>query len=237
MNHKSLHVTMMFVAVCGLLFGGCEMKEKITGKDKTPQELAKIHNVAGVSASVRSDYATAAREFGKAVELDDKAEYYNNLGRSYYWLARYGDAMKAYLKAEELGTKNADLYANMGDIFLQQKNQEKAIAYYHKAVATDPNNVRAHFELGDLFLKRGDFSSAEERLTKAIQLEPTFYKALLDRAILYRITGRYEKAYYDMLTLDRHGFDIQPDLRGEILDGVKKQKEAEAAGASVGVRS
>lgn len=209
------------------------MSDKLFGKKKDDATLAKIHNANGMAASAKGDFSTASREFAKAIELDDKPEYYNNLGRCYFWIARYNDALAAFNKAEALGMKKEDtieLYANIADVYRMQGNVRKAADYYQKAIALNTNYLRAHYELGHMYLLIGNYKSAEDRLNFVIKTDPGNNKALLDRLILYRQTNRFELAYNDMVTLDRRSFDINDSLRDQILDGVKKQKEAEAAG-------
>lgn len=204
------------------------LKDKIFGDKKDDAQLAKAHNALGMVSTSKGDFATAAREFAKAVELDDKPEYYNNLGRCYFWLARYQDSLKSFAIAEKMGLKTPDLYANVADSYRLSGNLSKAIAMYHKSLAIDTKFLRAHYELGHLYLTKGDYKSAEERLNKALEIDPAFNKALLDRLIVYRMSGLYDKAYDDMLALDRRGYDIQDDLREQILDGVQKQRQANA---------
>ncbi len=210
-----------------------KLKDKLLGKEKDNKTLAKVHNANGLAATTRGDFATAAREFSKAIELDDQPDYYNNLGRCYYWLARYKDALIAFAKAEELGMKEpeiVDLYSNIADTYRMQNNTQKAVLYYQKSISLNTKYLRAHYELGHMYLKLGDYKNAEERLNLVLKLDPGNNKAILDRLILYRMTNRFELAYNDMLTLDKRGYDIRDDLRDQILDGVKKQKEREAAG-------
>lgn len=222
------HILSVFILGLAALLAGCSATDKISqtfgGDKKDPKEMAKIHSVAGVSASSKGDYVTASREFAKAVELADVPEYYNNLGRSYFWLGRYEDALKSYAKAEELGMSNADFFANIADVFRMQNRTSDAVDYYHKAVALDARNARSHYELGNILLKQGQFTSAEERFTLVLEIDPTETRALLGRVILYRMTAQFEKAYLDMVSLDRRGFAIQNDLREEIIDGVRKQR-------------
>lgn len=231
--------TTLWIAACVLAgaLAGCgsnakkddlSLKSRLLGPSEEDIKLAKIHNIAGLTATSKGDFATAAREFGKAVELDDKSEYYNNLGRCYYWLARYNDAIAAFNRAKELGLNTPDLYTNMGDAYRQQNQGAQAVEMYRKAISIDMNFVRAHFELGDYYLKRGNYKSAEERLSLVLKLDPGDNRALLDRLIVYRMTGRYEEAYTDMVTLDRRGFDVKDDLRDQIMDGVEKKRKAEA---------
>lgn len=222
------HLSSIFLLGLSILLAGCSATEKIsqtfTGDKKDPKEMAKIHSVAGISASSKGDYVTASREFAKAVEFADVPEYYSNLGRSYFWLGRYEDALKAFAKAEELGMSGADFFANIADVFRMQNRTSDAVDYYHKAVALDSRSARAHYELGNIFLKQGQFSSAEERFTLVLEIDPTDTRALLGRVILYRMTAQFEKAYLDMVSLDRRGYAIQDDLREEIIDGVRKAR-------------
>lgn len=193
-------------------------------KDLTPEEKARAQNVQGLQVCAQNNYAGAIPYFKKAVELDEKADYYTNLGRCYYWIGRYGDALRAYARAEELGARDAGLKANIGDVFRQRNDLTEAMKYYHQAISLDPDFARGHYELGNMLMKQGRYDEAIERLTRVLTIDPGFSKAMLARLICYRLTRQFEKAYQDLRDLDRRGYEVQADLKHEILAGVKEAR-------------
>lgn len=217
-----------------MIFAGCSSKDekksgglsKVFKSDKgmPPADLAKLKNVEGLQICANNDYASAIAYFKKAVELDDKPEYYTNLGRCYFWVGRYGDALRCYDETARLGGNDANLQANLGDVFREKQDTTEALKYYHQAVSLDENFARAHYEIGTLLIKSGQYQEAEDRLTRTLEIEPSFSKAMLSRLIVYRMTKQYEKAYKDLRDLDRRGFEVHDDLKHEILAGVKKER-------------
>lgn len=202
---------------------------KIFSSDKSvsPVDKAKLQNLEGLQVCSQNNYAAAIPYFKKAVELDEKPEYYTNLGRCYYWVGRYGDALRAYARAEELGGgKDPGLKANIGDVFRQRNDITEAMKYYHQAISLNPDFARGHYELGNMLLKDGKYAEAIERMTRVLQIDPGFSKAMLARLICYRLTRQYEKAYQDLRDLDRRGYEVQADLKHEILSGVKESRSS-----------
>lgn len=224
-------VSIMMVLVLGLSLCACKNKKvgKIDkGDPKTIDSRAAMFNVQGLQSTSKGDYATASRLFKKAIELKEDGEFYNNIGRCYYWLGRFDDSLAAYSRAEELGLNNAGLKGNIGDVFRQRKDFTEAMKYYHQALNLDPNFARIHYELGDMYLNEGQYKDAEERLSRALEIDPGFTKAQLARVIVYRLTNDYENAYADMCALDRHGIEINEDLRQDILRGTEKLRQRKA---------
>lgn len=232
MLHQLKKILITSLLVCPLWLCSCKtgidtIDEKVLGNKKDPETIAQIHNLRGMQFSTQGDYASACKMFTEALKHSEKAGIYNNLGRCYFWLGRYDDALKAFAKADEMGMDDPNLYANIADVFAHRKQDTDAIRYYHKALSYDSDLTRAHYELGNIFLKQGHYQSAEKRFNKVLKLDPSNSKALLSRLIAYRMMHDFEKAYQDMSDLDRRGFIIQESLRESVIAGLKSKKQSE----------
>ncbi|MCZ6793425.1 MAG: sigma 54-interacting transcriptional regulator [Planctomycetota bacterium] len=125
------------------------------------------------------DYATAVRDFEKALEIaetigspSNRAVVLNNLGIVYAACDRYGDATRAFEEAERIG----------------------------RPLDEGPSLVAIHGNLALVHAKRGDFAAVDETLAEAERLGPETFgrrqKMFLEHAkgvcLLYR--GRYREA-------------------------------------------
>ncbi len=216
----------LLIASCDSGIGNT-IEKKLLGKKEDPEEMAKIYNIEGMKYSSAGDYASASRMFTKALSYKENPGYYNNLGRCYYWLGRYEDALKAFSKSEEMGFKQPALYVNIGDLFQQRKENTEAIRYYHKALSLDPKFIRAHYEIGVIYLKSSQYQSAIERMNKVLEIDPGNSKAMLSRLIAYAMLKDYENAYLDLEALDRRGYIVKEGLRETVLGGLKEKRDRE----------
>jgi tetratricopeptide (TPR) repeat protein len=237
-----VRISLIFILALAALGGGCGGKRSATtdpqaeavnqkfskqDKDKkmTAADKARLRYIEGRQICAQSNYAGAIPYFKEAVKIAEKAEYYLDLGRCYHLIGRYGDALRAYARAEELGggdddETRASLQANIGDVFQQREDAAEALRYYYAAISLMPDYARAHYEIGNLLLKEGKYAESVARLSRSLTIDPAMNKARLSRAIAYRMTKQYELAYRDLQDLDQRGFAVQPDLEREILAGI-----------------
>jgi len=68
-----------------------------------------------------------------------------------------------------------------------------------QAVRLHPDSPRAHAGLGAYYAKNGDFARAEPHLLRSVQLDPTETQVVLDLALLYQDTGRFDQAERTLL--------------------------------------
>ncbi len=197
------------------------------------KEAAKLKHLQGLEACQRGDYEAAADLFLKAIELQEKPVYFNNLGRALYWTGRYDLALRAFMKAKEEAPDDPEVLTNIGDLLRQVGKTDDAIDYYHKAIAAGDRTTRAEYELGHLFLEKRRYEDAEYRLMRVLKQQPEMEKAHLSMMILYNLIGRYGKAYKQLKYLERRGYKVSPDLEAEIYRGYERmlgEKRGDYAG-------
>lgn len=91
-------------------------------------DLGAAHFMAG-------NLGQAADAFKRAVQLEPSQAGYSNLGTLYYYLGRYGDALRNYELALKQAPADYRLYGNVADVLRIQGERSQAARYYGLALA------------------------------------------------------------------------------------------------------
>ena len=92
----------------------------------------------------KGDYAKAAENFRKAVELAPRnAIAYSSLGQAYDKLNMTDDAVDAYRKAISIEPLFTNAYHNLGMALLKKKDKAGALKAFEKVVELDPGSDKA----------------------------------------------------------------------------------------------
>lgn len=163
-----------------LLLVGCGQTP--TPQPPTPAEPTTTpleHFREGNDLSRAGDFAKAAEQYEKALELDPQyVDAMTNLGVAYYSLGQLDKAIEQYTKAIEIAPGDADIRSNLAAAHVQ-KNQstgdpaelEKAVEQYEKAVELNPDLAEAHFGLGVIYALQGDNALAILAFERFLELD------------------------------------------------------------------
>ena len=109
-------------------------------------------------------------------ELLDKApgfvELYLCIGKVYYELKRYEDAICEYKMAIWLDSFNIAAYRHLCRAYEEQGDYNQAIEVYNKLIAMAPNIPDLYSNLANIYYIKGDFDSAISNYQTAITLNP-----------------------------------------------------------------
>jgi len=98
----------------------------------------------GVGAGEAGDLEKAARAFEKATHLKpDFVEAWYNLGRTYFDLQRYGEAINAYQVAIRLKPDLAEAWNNLGGTYAKLDQISDAIKAFQEAIRLKPDFAEA----------------------------------------------------------------------------------------------
>ncbi len=162
--------------LAGLLFmltlAGCGAGTTTEDSEPSADTLssAKEHFIQGNTLSEAGDFAEAATEYGKALELDpENVDVMTNLGVAYYNLGELDRAIELYTKAIQIAPNDADIRSNLAAAYVQ-KHQisgesdqlDKALEEYKKAVELNPSLAQALFGLGVVHVLLGHNDDAIE---------------------------------------------------------------------------
>lgn len=109
-------------------------------------------------------------------ENPDDVAGWKMLGRSYFQLRRYEQAVEAFEQAVELESgSNGQTLVDLGEAVWMQNQQSltgRAGELFENAIATSPNNPKALFYSGLAAIERGERFVAADRWEKLLALSP-----------------------------------------------------------------
>lgn len=109
-------------------------------------------------------------------ETIDKApgfvELYINLGRVYFELKRYDDAICEYKMAIWLDSLNLRAYYYLCQLYEEQRDFDNAIETCKKLIELQPNTADFHCRLAQYLYLKGDIDEAIEHYQTAVTLNP-----------------------------------------------------------------
>jgi tetratricopeptide (TPR) repeat protein len=141
------------------------------------EALAQLYAATQPPVALRHCREAAAIGFGSA-------QFYTDLGRTFYDLGKLDDAIRQWQKALELDPGLARAHSNLGAALAAQGRPDGAIGHFRRAIASDPEFVDAHFNLGLVLAGRGRIEEAIAHYEKALKLKPDYVEALNELAWL-----------------------------------------------------
>ncbi len=135
-------------------------------------EAFQAHLLLGAMAEQRGDAESAARSYGKALELrPGNAEALNNLGVARMMLGEYAGAADTFSQAIRSGGAQERSCNNLGLALARQGRSDEALQAF-KCAGSD---AKAHNNLGYVLFVQGDYQGAVYHLERAVELSPVFY--------------------------------------------------------------
>ena len=96
----------------------------------------------------------------------------------------------------------------MGNAYGNQQEHRAAVGNYTRAIALDPAYTYAYYSRGVLrWRELGEYEAAIEDLSRVIELDPSWAEAFFNRALAYKMNGRYEDAIADLQRYLEEGSD------------------------------
>lgn len=108
----------------------------------------------------------------KASMNPTSANAHYELGRSYFELQRYSEAVKEFLAATRLDSKMADAYLNLGHAYSHNRSFDEAIDAYKKASELDPERAEPLHAIGLCLMYQDKFEDAIVFFKRSLELEP-----------------------------------------------------------------
>jgi len=157
---------------------------------------------------------------------------FSNLGTSYFYLHRYGDAVKQFEKAVELNPSDETMMGNLADGYRAVGQMDKAKATYDKAIPLAFKalrvNPRSATTMGNLALyiaKKGDVTQAIEFIQRARGLDPSSVDLILISAEVHALSNRNEEAILDLKKGLRQGLTTTSIESDPELESLRKRPD------------
>ena len=151
-------------------------------------------NDTGIKYYNTKQYGQALEAFQTAIKLDDKSDYYINLGMTYLQLKNNDRAIDAFNK-DSSDKKNKDI-ANFGLGLACCNNMqlEEAINYFNKSIKLNPKHVDSYFHKGYVLAKMEKKDEALELYNRALIISPRDERILNEKGALLIKKKDYDKA-------------------------------------------
>ena len=196
-----------------------------------PAHFDSVH-LLGVILHQRGDPAAAAKQIGRALQIDpDSAIALNNCGNALLELKRYEEALGSYDRALALQPDYADALCNRGAVLHELGRYHEALASCEASIAAESGYAEAYSNRGNTLKELQRWEEAVLSCERALALQPDFAPAHLNRANALRELKRVEDA---LASYDR-AIALRPDYadaftnRGIALQDLKRFDEALAS--------
>lgn len=195
-------------------------------------KIASYHQNIGIINAIDGEYDLAENSLLKTLSIreaylppdsPDLARIYVNIGRFYYELDKFDNALFYYQKAEDIYIKKfskeysylGHIYANKGNIYVDMSDFEKALNYYKRSLQIFQKNYTSNHQaigmvnmnIGVIYYKKHDFAKALDFYHKSISINPkspSSIKSYRNIAEIYsRINNDEEAQHYLKLAIEK----------------------------------
>jgi len=165
--------------------------------------LAEPHvSLAHVKYYYDRDWATAEREFKRAIELNP------NYSVAHHWYAiylsvvgRFPEALAEMKRAHELDPLSLSINAWVGRILALAGQYDQAVEQLRKTVEMDPNFSLAHLRLCSLYAEKGMHDEAISECGQLLKLSGGKPLGIATLAHAYAVMGKREEAQKNLAEL------------------------------------
>ena len=144
----------------------------------------------------------------------NSAEAWFELGKAYYEVEQWEQAVDSFQKVIELDPNRQAAYANLGAVYHRQNELDLAAAQYEKALELNPDDGEVTYNLAALYLQKATqgggqidpdlLNQAIVQLNRALELSPDSAEPYFGLGVAYMALNQREKAIQAFETfLDR----------------------------------
>ncbi len=157
-------------------------------------EQAKDYKLQGAALMGAANYKEAQKFFEKALEIEESAEGFVDLGNACASNGDYANAIDAFTKALNYEPDNGEILFDIGSVYLLQERLKKCIEYYNRAEEKGFDNVRLYINFAAIYQALGDQQMELRNYTKAIDKNPLLADLYVKKAMLLIDMQKYEAA-------------------------------------------
>ncbi len=138
------------------------------------RSYADAYNNRGVAYMTQKDYAAAAADFTRSIEIVPSDAAYNNRGSILFSQQKIEEAIADFTAGLKLKA-SAEGYVNRGTAYQNTNRDALALADYERAIELNPKFGRAYVLRGLLLLETGQDAKAQKDLEKGFQLDASLH--------------------------------------------------------------
>jgi tetratricopeptide (TPR) repeat protein len=155
----------------------------------------RAHNSLGTAYLINLRLDEAAAEFQRALELDARDEYANlNLGNLARAANDFEGAIKYYRRQLAIKADDAEPHGGLAIAMLALGRDEEATPEIKRAIELAPADYRFLVQLAHFYVTRRKAALARPLIEQALKIEPRYGWALLTKANVDMLDGRYGDA-------------------------------------------
>ena len=134
----------------------------------------------------------------------DSAEAWFELGKAYYQVEQWDQAVAAFEKVIELDPNRQAAYANLGAVYHRQNKLDLAASQYEKALALNPDDGEVTYNLAALYIQKATqrggqidadlLNQAITQLNRALELSPDSAEPYFGLGVAYTALNQREQA-------------------------------------------
>lgn len=190
---------------------------------------AKEYRLQGAAMMEAANFEKAKDFFERAIEIEQSAELYIDLGNANASNGEYDEAVAAFNRALIMEPKNGEAMFNIGSVYLLQGKINKTLEFYNKAEENGFHKAILYTNLSKIYREMGDIHMVVRNLTRAIDSNPLRGDLYVEKVQIFIELGRFQEA---LLTLDEmkkilpEAFEVY-DLSARIYHSIGNDKKAE----------
>ncbi|MFH1283515.1 MAG: tetratricopeptide repeat protein [bacterium] len=111
-------------------------------------------------------YSESIQYYEKAIEQNQDAKIYNDLGFAFFKIGEFSKAEESFLKSISLDSHSARAYNNLGTLYYACHDWDKAEVAFLKALEVNPEYSKAKLNLVSVYYRKGRFIKAYREYRK-----------------------------------------------------------------------
>lgn len=153
------------------------------------------HHFLGAIAQECGHHEDACAHFQQASQsIPHNAAAWNGMGRSFFALGRYDEALAVQKHAVTLDGQQANFFNNLGNTHYALSQFEDAKKTFARAIELNPNLLEAWCNLGRTALALSQYTEAKRSLEQALSIHPQHWESWTNLGMAWEGLGNVEKA-------------------------------------------
>jgi tetratricopeptide (TPR) repeat protein len=207
-----------------------EARGAIVAADRSRDDVERaLHTRGLLRVDFQGDLDGAIEDYGRAIALTPKAEYFQCRGEALSGRGRGDEALADFARVTELDPGRALAHLSAGGIHLGRGDPRQALLCFDRALEINPDWATAYYSRHLAQADLGAWEEAARDLDRAIDCDPAdpVYRGVRAARAL-----RQGDAARALLDLDR-ALESAPDLAGLLyLRGVARRRAGDDVGAA-----